>query len=136
MGAWLDVLHPFSLQLLVQNEEHFFFFFVLNSMFLPQQSDGEADSSGRASLSLVQFLPKPLPPTPYASFFPELIPISWMPYGLAESWHGAQRSEIILGVAPDHSPCLAHFIVCGNVDVPGNTGLGLFFSWWEPIASH
>lgn len=63
-------------------------------------------SSGRASLSLVQFLRKPLPPLPYASSLPQLIPIFGMPYGLAESWHGALRSEIIPGVAPDHSPRL------------------------------
>lgn len=79
-------------------------------MFLPQSLTVKQTSSGKASLSLVQFLRKPLPPLPYASPLPQLIPIFWMPYGLAESWHGALRSEIILGGAPDHSPGLFHFL--------------------------
>lgn len=80
--------------------------------------------------------PNPSHPRHMLPPLPQLIPIFWVPYGLAESWHGALRSAIILGVAPDHSPCLSHFIVYGNMDVPGNRRLDLFLSWLEPIAPH
>lgn len=136
VGSGLGVAHPFGTPLLVWKRTITDVLFVPSSMFLPQCLTVKQTSSGKASLSLVQFLRKPLPPLPYASPLPQLIPIFWMPYGLAESWHGALRSEIILGVAPDHSPGLFHFTFCGNRDVPGNRGLDLFLLWLEPIASH
>lgn len=72
--------------------------FVSRSIFYSPQSDAEADLLWKS-----KSVSSAAPPT-LAICFSYLTPVSWVPYGLAESWHGAQRSAVLLGVMSDRPP--------------------------------
>lgn len=102
-------------------------------MFLPQCLMVKQTSSGKASLSRVQFLPKPLPPSPYASPPPPANShlLDAIRFGRILAWGSEIWNYTGCGTWP-----LSHIIFYGNIDVPGNRSLDLFLSWLEPIKSH
>lgn len=99
-----------------------FFLFVSSSIFSSPQSDAGADLLWKS-----RPVSSAAPPT-LAICFSSPTPISWVPYGLAESWHGAQRSVILLGVMSDRPPLVCPALP--SVAVGGTWCFGFDVSLW------
>lgn len=105
------------------NTRTFFFVFVSSSIFYSPQSDGEADLLWKS-----KSVSSAAPPT-LAICFSYPTPISWVPYGLAESWHGAQRSAVLLGVMSDRPT-----LVCPALPSVAVWRHTVFWAWCVPPA--